>query len=132
MLREDYIQDTAKTLNQINYQIAELIKMKQELEQRLAATLEQGDDEQKTYKEGRYKIIIRSGYLLNLNKEEYDIVGKRLPAQFDFVNKSVKYEINKKIIRDIYSYGSKQDIEVLESIVSKKPAKLHVTITSAS
>ncbi|MEK0411948.1 MAG: hypothetical protein RJA03_461, partial [Pseudomonadota bacterium] len=60
MLREDYIKDTAKTLNQINYQIAELTTMKSELEQRLAAALEHGSEEQRTYNEGRYKIIIRS------------------------------------------------------------------------
>jgi hypothetical protein len=132
MLREDYIKDTAKTLNQINYQIAELTTMKSELEQRLAAALEHGSEEQRTYNEGRYKIIIRSGIIYSLNKEEYEILGKRLPVQFDFVNKSVKYDINKKIIRDIYSYGSKSDIDVLESIVTKKPAKLNVTITSAS
>jgi hypothetical protein len=106
--------------------------MKSELEQRLAAALEHGSEEQRTYNEGRYKIIIRSGIIYSLNKEEYEILGKRLPVQFDFVNKSVKYDINKKIIRDIYSYGSKSDIDVLESIVTKKPAKLNVTITSAS
>lgn len=132
MLREDYIKDMAKTLNQVNYQIAELNTMKSELEQRLAAALEHGSEEQRTYNEGRYKIIIRSGIIYSLNKEEYEILGKRLPVQFDFVNKSVKYDINKKIIRDIYSYGSRSDIDVLESIVTKKPAKLNVTITSAS
>ena len=78
------------------------------------------------------KVILNPSFISYFENEEYEILGKRLPVQFDFVNKSVKYDINKKIIRDIYSYGSKSDIDVLESIVTKKPAKLNVTITSAS
>jgi len=131
MLREDYIKDTAKTLNQINFQLADLTRMKEELEQRLAATLEHSDEGQKTYIEGRYKITVRTGFNYTLDKEEYESVGKRLPVQFDPVTKSVKYELNKKIIRDVYSYGSAYDVEVLEQIIKKKPSKLHVSIEAA-
>lgn len=131
MLREDYIQDTAKTLNQINYQIAELTRMKEELEQRLSATLEHKEEGQQTYIEGRWKITVKTGFNYSLDKEEYESIGRRLPAQFDPVNKIVKYELNKKIIRDAYTYGSKHDIEILDQIIKKKPAKLSVTIGSA-
>ncbi len=131
MLREDYIKDTAKTLNQINYQLAELSRIKEELEQRLCATLEHGDDGQKTYVEGRYKITVRTGYNYSLDKEEYEVLGKRLPVQFDPVCKSVKYELNKKIIRDAYTYGSAHDIEILDQIIKKKPAKLNISIEAA-
>ena len=71
MLREDYIKDTAKTLQQINYQVAELLRIKEELEQRLAATLEHGEEGQTTYVEGRYKIVVKTGFNYTLDKDEY-------------------------------------------------------------
>lgn len=131
MLREDYIQDTAKTLQTINYQIAELSRMKEELEKRLAATLEHKDEGQSTYIEGRYKIVVKTGFNYTLDREEYDSIGSRLPSQFDPVTKSIKYDINKKIMRDVYTYGAPSDIELLEQIIKKKPAKLSVTIGSS-
>lgn len=132
MLREDYIQDTAKTLQQINYQVAELTRIKEELEQRLAAALEHKDEGQTTYVEGRYKITVKTGFNYTLDKDEYESIGRRLAEQFDPVSKIVKYELNKKIIRDAYTYGSKHDIEILDQIIKKKPAKLSVTIGSAA
>ncbi len=132
MLREDCIKDTAKTLQQINYQVAELTRIKEELEARLAALLEHKEDGQTTYVEGRYKITIKTGINYTLDKEEYESIGKRLPEQFDPVNKVVKYELNKKIIRDVYTYGSTYDIEILDQIIKKKPAKLSVTVGAAA
>ena len=132
MLKEDYIRDTAKTLQQINYQVAELLRIKEELEQRLAASLEHKEEGQTTYVEGRYKIVVKTGFNYTLDKDEYESIGRRLPEQFDPVTKIVKYELNKKIIRDVYTYGSSHDIEIIEQINKKKPAKLSVTVSAAS
>lgn len=130
MQKEDAIKDTAKTLELIAYQVAELTRIKEELEKRLCALLEHGDDGQKTYIEGRYKITVKTGFNYSLNKEEYESIGKRLHPQFDPVTKTVKYELNKKVIREAYVYGSTQDKEILDSIITKKPAKLNVQITA--
>lgn len=132
MLREDYIKDTAKTLNQINYQIAELTRMKEELEQRLAATLEHSDEGQKTYVEGRYKITVRTGFNYTLDKEKYEMLGRHLNSSIDPITRVTKYEINKKTLREAYVHASQKELEILNEIISKKPAKLNVTITSAS
>lgn len=132
MLKEDYIKETAGVLEMIAYQIADLTRVKEELEKRLAATLEHGEEGQKTYVEGRYKITVKTGVNYTLDKEEYESIGKRLPAQFDPVTKVVKYELNKKVIREAYVYGSNEDKEILDAILSTKPAKLSVTIGSAS
>lgn len=132
MLREDYIKDMAGTLQQVAYQIAELTRIKEELEARLCAVLEHKEDGQTTYVEGRYKITVKTGINYTLDKDEYESVGKRLPVQFDPVLKSVKYELNKKIIRDVYMYGSAHDIEIIDQIIKKKPSKLSVTVGAAT
>jgi len=130
MLREDYIQDTAKTLNQINYQLAELTRMKEELEQRLSATLEHGEDGQKTYIEGRWKITVRTGFNYTLDKEKYEMLGRHLNSSIDPITRVTKYEINKKTLRDSYVHASEKELEIINEIISKKPAKLNITITS--
>lgn len=132
MLREDYIKDMAGTLQQVAYQIAELTRIKEELEARLCAVLEHKEDGQTTYVEGRYKITVKTGINYTLDKDEYESIGKRLPVQFDPVLKSVKYDLNKKIIRDVYMYGSAHDIEIIDQIIKKKPSKLSVTVGAAT
>lgn len=131
MLREDCIKDTAKTLNLINYQIAELTTMKAELEQRLAATLEHIEDGQRTYTEGRWKITCRTGWNYVLDKEKYEMLSRHLNSSLDPVQKVVKYEINKKVLREAYVHASEKELDILNEIITKKPAKLNVSIEAA-
>lgn len=129
MLKEDVIKDYAKTLELINYQVAELCRIKEELEGRLAAFLEHPDEGQKTYIQGKYKITVNTGFNYTLNKEEYEILGNRLPACFQPVTKRVAYDLNKDVIRDIERYGSKEEIKLLSEFVSKKPKKLYIKLS---
>lgn len=131
MLREDYIKDTAKTLNQINYQIAELTTMKAELEARLAATLEHIEEGQRTYIEGRWKITCRTGWNYVLDKEKYEMLSRHLNSSIDPIQKVVKYEINKKVLREAYVHASDKELDILNEIIAKKPAKLHISIEAA-
>lgn len=130
MLREDAIKDTAQTLETISYQVAELLRIKEELEARLAAMLEHGEDGQKSYYEGKFKIVVRSGYNYSLDKEKYEMLGRHLNSSVDPIQKVVKYEINKKVLREAYDHASDKELQILDEIITKKPAKLSVTITS--
>ena len=130
MLKEDAVKDTAKTLEIISFQIAELLRIKEELEARLAALLEHGDEGQKSYYEGKFKIVVRTGYNYSLDKEKYEMLGRHLNSSVDPVQKVVKYEINKKVLREAYDHASEKELSILDEIITKKPAKLSVTITS--
>lgn len=130
MLKEDAIKDTVSTLELIAYEMADLARVREELEKRLAALLEHGDEGQRTYIEGRYKIVLKTGYNWTLNKEKYEMIGRQLDSKLDPVTKQVKYELNKKVIRDAYASGSERDIQILDEILVKKPAKLSVTISA--
>jgi hypothetical protein len=127
--REERIKETALTLHTISLQVAELLRIKEELEARLNALLEHGDDCQKTYTYGKWKVTIKSGFNYTLNIEEYETLGHFLPKGFDPVQKKVKYEVNKNIIKACESYGSAEEKELLSKFVGKKPTKLHVKIT---
>ncbi len=128
MNRYDAITDTVSTLNMINYQVAELLRIKEELDTKLNTLLQHPEEGQKTYTHEKYKIIVKTGFNYSLNKEEYESVGNRLPAQFNPVKERIAYDLDKKIIRDAEKYASLQDLEILSSVISKKPSKLSVRI----
>jgi len=128
MLKEEAIIETAQVLERLAYEIADLSRCKEELEKHMAALLEHPDEGQKSYIEGRYKIVLKTGFNWTLNKEKYEMIGRSLSTANDPVQKQVKYELNKKIIRDAYASGNERDIHILDEILTKKPAKLSVTI----
>ena len=124
------IKDAITTLNLINFQMAELARIKEELESRLNTLFEHAEEGQKTYTYDKWKITIKSGYNYSLNKEEYESVGSRLPKQFNPVTERIAYDINKNIVRDAEKYAGKDDLELLCQFISKKPSKLNIKITA--
>lgn len=130
MLKHEAILETASVLDRIAYEMAELARIKEELERRMMALLEHGDEGQKTYVEGKYKILVKTGYNYTLDKEKYELLSRHLNSSLDPVNRVTKYEINKKILRESYLHASEGELEILDEIISKKPAKLSVTITA--
>lgn len=130
MIRNEELKDILTTLTSVSYQIAELSRIKEELEKRVNALLEHSDDGSKTYVVGKFKVTVSSGYNYTLNKEEYEILASRLSPCFNPVKMKQSYELDKKIIRDCEAYGSKDDVLLLSEIISKKPKKLAVRISA--
>lgn len=128
--KQQQIIDTAATLERISYELAELLRIKEELDKRLSALLEQKEDGQKTYIEGKFKIVIKTGYNYSLDKEKYEMLSRHLNSSIDPVTRVTKYEINKKVLRESYLHASAKELEILDEIITKKPAKLSVTITA--
>jgi len=127
--RYERIEETSLTLHTIGLQVAELLRIKEELEARLNALLEHGDDCQKTYTYGRWKVTVKSGYNYTLDIDEYETLGHFLPKGFDPVQKKIKYEINKNVIKACEKYGSPEEQELMKQFVSKKPSKLHIKVS---
>lgn len=130
MNTQDQILDLVNTLNNINFQLAELARIKEELEPRLAALLQHGEDGQKSYIAGKWKVTCKSGWIYSLNKDEYLTMGSHLKECFNFVKLRAAYDIDKKILRDAEKYASAEELELIASMVSKKPSKLSVKITA--
>lgn len=124
------INDIVNTLNLINYEVAELLRIKEELEAKINTMIGHPEDCQKTYTLGNHKVTITRKYNYSLDKEEYETIGSRLPEQFNPVKMKTIYELDKKIIKAAEMYASEADMQVLSSFISKKEAKLHVKITA--
>lgn len=129
---EEQIKDYARTLELVNYQIAELARIKEELEQKLYEKLNHPDEGQKSYVYGKYNITVKSGWIYSLNKDEYEVISDHIPAIFNPVEIKESYHINKSIIRNAEKYASKEELDLLSQIIEKKPSKINVKITPAT
>ena len=128
---ETQILELTSTLENINYQMAELARIKEALEQQLFIKIGHGEDGSKSYIHGKYKVTVTTGYNYTLNKDEYLVMGSHLPKCFDPVIQRIAYDLDKSVIKDCEKYGSPSELKLLSDIISKKPKKLHVKITSA-
>ena len=131
MNKEDQLKDNVITLNLINYQVAELLRIKAELEARVAALLEHGEDGSQSYYIDKYRVTVKTGWIYSVNKEEFESVGNHLPSRFNPVTIKKTFHLDKQIIRDAERFCSDEELKLFNSIFSKKPSKLHVSISSA-
>ncbi len=125
------IQDNITTLNLVNYQIAELLRIKEELEKKICELIQHPDDGTKSYIYDKYKVTITTGYIYSLDKDEWAANSNNLPKCFNPVRERLSYDLDKNIIRDCEKYGSQQEIALMSKIISKKPKKLHLKLTAA-
>lgn len=144
MNNEDRITDTLKTINLVNYQIAELVDIKVKLERQLIEDMGRAtfilDDEGKyimtemshegvkQHVVGKYKFKIKTDYNISVNKEEYEIVKYALRSEFNPVVEKVSLSINNKLLKDVEKYGSDDDKTLLQQFIVKTPAKPYVSI----
>ena len=130
MHRDDEIQDLVSTLNNVNFQLAELARIKEVLEPKLAVLLQHGEDGSKSYIAGKFKVTVTTGFNYTLNKDEYTINSGRLPKCFNFVKQRIAYDIDKATLRDAEKYASADELELIATMVSKKAKKLHIKLTA--
>lgn len=127
--KQNLITDNIRTLELVNYQVAELLRIKEELEARISALLEHGDEGSKTYVHEKWKVTVTSGYNYSLNKSEWEVLGSHIPKCFNFVTQRVSYDLNKSVIKDAEKYASPEELELISRVLSKKPKKLHIKIS---
>ena len=128
---EDEIKKNVIALNKVNLQISQLAVIKEELDKRVAALLEHGDDYSRTYVCNKFKVTVKTGFIYTLDKDEFDTMGSLLPPRFNPVTMKTSYHLDKQIIRDAEKYCSEQELGLFNSMISKKPAKLSVSIKAA-
>lgn len=130
IIKQHNTKETINTLNIINYQVAELLRIKEELEEKLLHLFEHSDDSSKTYVFEKWKTTLTTGYNYTLDKDEYLIMKTHL--RINPVKERVAYDVDKKIIKDCERYGNEEDLALINQIITKKPKKLHVKIAAAT
>ena len=131
MEKEYRVVDYVKTLHTINFEIAELTRIKEELELKLCDLLEHNLMGSKSYICDKYRITVTTGWNYSLNKDEFQVIGSRLPQCFNPVRQKIAYELDKDIISDAERYASAEELQLLSQIITKKPRKLHIKLGAA-
>jgi len=123
------IKDKIIFLEQIKYQVAELLNMKAAIEKELQEYFHKDKDGQTTYAFERWNVEITTGWNYKLNKKKYAEWEDMITPRFNPIKETVKLEINKKIYRECEEFGSDDDRLALSEFTSKSEKKLNVKIT---
>jgi hypothetical protein len=134
------INEHLANLDRINYQVAELLRIKAEIEKLVILETGRGEFDGsgnliKITKEGRhqhligkYKIKIKTDLLYKVNKEEYEIIKNSLREEFNPIKTSISYRVDKKTLASIDLYGSEEDKKLIDKFISFDFAKPNVTL----
>ncbi len=126
-------------LSHVNFQLAELKNIKETIEEKLLEEFDRirRDDEgnailthegTKQHYYGSHKLTIKTDYIYTLDKDEYAIFKSSLPARLNPVEEKVKFEINKRLLRDFIKYASNAEQQILDKVLSKRPGKPNVKL----
>lgn len=144
MENQQRIEDTLKTINLVNYQIAELADIKVKLERQLIEDMGRAkfitDDDGKyvmtdvrheglkQHVVGKYKFKIKTDYNISVNKEEYEVAKCLLTKEFNPVVEKISLSINNRLLKDVEKYASDEDKMLIQQFIIKTPAKPYVSV----
>lgn len=127
-------------LDRINYQVAELQRIKGEIEKLvLQETRRVEYDEEgnitNILKEGKhqhiigkYKVVIKTEMIPKINKADYEVYKVLLSNEFNPVKTSISYRVDNKTLNNVRLYGSKGDNETVDKFLSFGFAKPNVSL----
>lgn len=127
---EHILIDNIKSLDFVNFQIAELLTIKQKIEDSIIEGLEHTHEGAKTYAVDKYKVTIKTDFIYSLDKEEYQVIKSKIPTEFNPVKESTSYLIDKRIIKNAEQYASTDELMLLSQIITKKPSKPNVKVSA--
>lgn len=122
------LEDNVKALDFVNFQIAELIEIKSKLELKIIEGSGHDREGSRTYEIGKHKVTIKTDFIYSLDKDEYQIYKSQIPSEFNPVRESMKYDIDKRVIKKCDDYASREDMILLSKFITKKPAKANIKI----
>lgn len=128
-------------LNEVNLQVAELLRIKRIIEQKILEELELAKFDEngnvlsvvhngaQTHEYGKYKATFKTPVLWKLNKKEYVISKNHIRDEFNPIIETISYRVNNSKMDDINIYGSKEDRDILETFIEKDYSKPSITLT---
>lgn len=127
-INNQLLEYNVKALDFVNFQIAELLDIKKKLELKIIEGSGHDYEGSKTYEIGKHKVTIKTDFIYSLDKEEYQIYKSQIPAEFNPVRESIKYEVDKRMMKKCDSYASKDHMMLLSNFITKNPAKANIKI----
>jgi len=126
--RQHVLEDSIKSLQRVNRQLAKLTLERDELTADIILALGHEHEGQKSYEFGVWKIECKTPMTFSLDKKAYESGDVYLPAEFDPVRKSISYSVDKKMCEAYMATASQSARDALCKLIEKKPSKPSVTI----
>ena len=124
------IEDLASTLNNVNFQVAELLRIKEELEKKMYKLLLHSADGARTYGIGKFSITVTTGFNYVVDKEKYAEMVELIPDVYNPIRIRTAYDIDKKMMQSLEKSLDKDLLEALHYMIKRKDKKLHIRIGS--
>lgn len=129
-MNDHVLKDNISALDFVNFQIAELIDIKQKLELKVIEGLQHNHEGSKTYDVGKYKVTVKTDFIYSLDKDEYHIYKSKIPPAFNPIKEDISYRIDKRIIKHAEEYASSEEMLLLGQLIVKKPSKPNVKVSA--
>lgn len=129
-IENDEIENLIELIDYYKFKIDEYEKMIKSCESKLQECFSHYTDGSKTYKYNNYKITLTTGFNYILDKDVYNRLNRNdlITLNYPIVKETMKYDLNKKAIRDCEEKGTEEEKKILRSFIHKSPKKLHVLI----
>ena len=124
------IEDLASTLNNVNFQVAELLRIKEELEKKMYKLLLHSVNGSRTYGIGKFSVTVTTGFNYVVDKEKYAEMVELIPDVYNPIRIRTAYDIDKKMMQSLEKSLDKDLLEALHYMIKRKDKKLHIRIGS--
>ena len=126
--QESCLSSSVIELQKVNKKLAELSLRKEELTDMIIDSLSHNHEGQKSYEYSVWKIEVKTPFIYSLNKNLYESKSSKLPDNFNPINQSVSYSVDKRLCDEYMLNAPKKVRDVLIDLIDKKPGKASVTI----
>jgi len=126
--REICLEESIKKLQNINRKIAQLTLDKEKLTETVIATIGHSHEGERSYEVGAWKVTCKTPFIYSINKKIYESNDVYLPDEFNPIEQTFSYKVNKKECDYYMTVAPKSVRDSLLELITKKPGKASVVV----
>jgi hypothetical protein len=128
MMINAQLEENVKEFKKITAKIGALVSRKEELEKLIIAGFGHDKDGQEQYPLGSFKVECKTLMIYSLDKKLYEENKDRFDKKLVKKSTTYTYKIDKKIAIASRATLDGEDRDILDDMITKKPAKVKVTV----
>lgn len=126
--RELCLEDAIKQLQNINKKLAQLTLEKEKLTETIILSIGHKHEGERSYEVGTWKVTCKTPFTYSLNKKMYEANDVYLPDEFNPIEQTFSYKVNKRECDYYMTVAPKSVRDGLLELITKKPGKASVAI----
>lgn len=126
--RELCLEDSIKQLQSTNKKLAQLTLEKERLTDTIISSIGHAHEGERSYEVGVWKVTCRTPFIYSLDKKMYESNDVYIPDEFNPIEQSFSYKVNKKECDYYMTVAPKSVRDGLLELITKKPGKASVAV----